>query len=286
MSHEYIATADEINEVKIWTVGSFHSIFAMKIPSEIDKNSCFEFAEGTDPHENFSGESNIIELKFLKERGNEHFLLALENRGCIHVLNAKEGKISQLHVVNIGQYACFDMVYEISGTMLFSFDIDLNIRIFSKSENIDLDEFKIQALTPLNLERKMTVLPKKVTFVRNDTLEPPILEFTISTSPENFNANRRATVSKNTLPANTRKRTKAIFNRDAANEEPTEEIGLVNKKPTVVIGWAFYLVKKLAYMKDTIPVSIKFNYITNLLCREELRLKTFKLCLLLRKKLL
>jgi len=262
MSDEFIATADEVNEVKIWSAATFHNIFTLRIPSEYDPQMCFEFVDGAPVHKTNRNDSSIIDLRFSKERANEHIVLVLEARGCIHILNAREGKVMQIHAVNIGQNACFDLEYDNLGMRLYSFDSDLNIRIFYKNENVDLDEFKSQALNPINFERKESIVKRRVTFMRDDSLDQS--QFSLEISPT-LNVPRK-TVHKNIFAANTRKRNKAVFNRNT--EEDEVESSVVNPDK---IGWAFYLVTKIAYPQDTIPVKGKNpKYFINFPSREML----------------
>jgi len=249
MSEEFIATADEVNEVKIWSAATFHNIFTIRIPSEYDPQMCFEFVDGAAGHKHSRNDSNIIDLRFLKEHVNEHVLFVLEARGCVHILNAKEGKVMQVHAVNIGPNACFDLEYDVLGMRLYSFDSDLSIRIFYKSEGVDLDEFKSQALNPMNFDRKESIVKRRVTFVRDDSLDSSQFN-SLEISPV-LNVPRK-TVHKNIFAANTRKRNKAVFNRNTEEDDADSSVMNPDK-----IGWAFYLVTKISYPKDTIPRNVE-----------------------------
>lgn len=261
MNSEFIATADETKEVKIWSSFGFQNLSTIRIPAEFDLQSCFEFASGSNPHKGYKGESSIIELRFVKERDTDWCpLLVLESRGCVHILNSREGKIFQIHAVNIGQHACFDLEYEAVGMRLYSFDIDLNIRIMFVSENVELEEFRNQTSqdgSTLNLDKSPTLQlsrNKRVSFISRDErdLSPDM------SSPSNYEGSldsptlsRKSTV-KPFMPTNTRRRNKAIINRNTSEEEFRITLGGSEK-----IGWAFYLVKKIGFPHASIPVSVQ-----------------------------
>jgi len=133
-------------------------------------------------------------------------------------------------------------------TLLYSFDVDLNIRIFFKNENIELEEFRSQALNSLNLDRKESAIKyKRVSFVGNDSLEQSPLLNSLDNSP---NISPRKTINRPSLPKSTRRRNNAIFNRNIAEEEEESETTYSSSK----VGWGFYLVTKIKFPADIIPV--------------------------------
>jgi len=186
------------------------------------KKDCFEFADGSDPHQGFLEEPRVLSLKFMRSKKYRNTLMVLENRGCIHLIKAVEYKLIQMHCVNIGPYAVFDLNDD--DTKLFSMDVDLKIKIFIRFEEIELSGYKEQ-VNPDDLKIDKTLL------------QPAL----------------RKASSKNTgsIVSPTRKKKIQIVSSKA-------ETNNLSKQNTVTVGWAFYLVKE-AVIPD-IPIKRVLDY--------------------------
>jgi len=256
-----VATADEKGEVMLWSLYNFSYVASLKIPDTYDKNECFEFVHN-DPHEGFEGETKIIEIKFLREKDKEFYLLVLESRGCIHILNTKDIKVFQVHVVNIGQYAHFDLDYEQIGTRLYSFDADLKIRIHYKVEDADLASLKSEGIDDITLQRfesqnpTMATTMRKVSFAKHNSVN--YSDQKNPAPPSSPNKERSLSILRKgskhqtvapTAPIQTRKRNKALVGKN----DPA-----MNVKISAGSGWAFYLVKVIRHPVEKIPVKIPF----------------------------
>jgi hypothetical protein len=240
MTADFIATADERNEIIIWSHINFSYMHTIKIPEVYDQDECMEFVI-SDPHKKFEGESKITELKFLREAGREHMLLVLENRGCIHIVNAKEAKVFQVHTVNIGQYAQFDLDYETMGTRLYSLDADLRITIFYKAEDVDIKTFREENLSPIPIIAGSPLASRKVTFAK--TAEE-------STEGKDKHVIKLARLnSGNQTPSTVGKRRKAIANRHTDNDLN------VKREKEASNSWAFYTIKTVDHPLEGIPVT-------------------------------
>ena len=258
MCREYVATADEANEIRIWSSGSFHNISTYKIPSTFDSEACFEFADGANSHQNDIGESGIIELRFVKENKDQWYLLVLESRGCVHIIDPKQSKIFQLHALNIGQQACFDIEYEEKGIRLYSFDVGLEIKIFSRSGTISLEEYRKQVQSQAdNLgvlgQRGGTIKPK-VSFVQQEPIDFSTKgDMSPESSPGSPDMARRATF-RASLNSKKKNVLRAVMYLNPVQVEPQTSVS------AGVMGWGFLLVKKINYFKESIRVSIQYSY--------------------------
>jgi hypothetical protein len=249
MNSEYVATSDERNEIMIWSISFMNFVNTFKIPEHCDHRECFEFVFD-DPHEKFEGESKITDLKFIKEPAKDHYLLVLESRGCVHIINTLEGKISQIHVVNVGQFANFDLDYDPLGTRLFSLDADLKIRIFIKAEVRDVNAFRNQALEGLGMVRMESSNPSNLTHLRKVSfLEDPNQGQTRSKSKSILKNPKQPAI-----PADfSRKRTKAVIGRRSRLEEEIQSLQKSGGK------WAFFLINTIKHPIEKIPVTLVYR---------------------------